>query len=263
MDDFLILLALVGMIVGIWGLIRGRVPSLRIASRWQAGAVFVGSFLIGMIGAALGGQEPSSSDVRSAFEEGRKAGLEAAAGKKSDGVSTAKTGTVEQAKENTKDQELEKTKTTDVKWNTRDNDPFSNGNIQVAAKLIKAGGATANAKNANVGEIAKAPWKHYGTPYKFAGVIADLQEYPPGSDVSSMVGAGQDEVVSEVVIVDPNDESATPVYALVLGETGDVKVGDSVSVTCLVTGVAQVPNKIGGFFNHLVVVCDAIQKASG
>lgn len=61
MEDFLILLGLLGMIVGVAALVKGSLPKLRLAGRKQAALLIAGSFAALMVGGALA--EPAADNT--------------------------------------------------------------------------------------------------------------------------------------------------------------------------------------------------------
>lgn len=53
MGGLLIFLGIVGMLLGLWGVIRGRVAWMRIASRGAAGLVILGGLVVTIVGGAI------------------------------------------------------------------------------------------------------------------------------------------------------------------------------------------------------------------
>lgn len=142
---------------------------------------------------------------------------------------------------------------TAAKWNTSNMNALLNGNLSVAAKLITANGVPQDgAKTASPPDIAKAPWKYFGDIYKFTGVVVLVQEYPPdGPESKMLIGGGP---LAEIVMMDPKDSAFTQIDFMFLGGTQDIQKGDTVTAYGYVTGVAEVPNRLGGTIQVLAVM---------
>lgn len=142
---------------------------------------------------------------------------------------------------------------TAAKWNTSNMNALLNGNLSVAAKLITANGVPQDgAKTASPPDVAKAPWKYFGDIYKFTGVVALVQEYPPdGPESKILIGGGP---LAEIVMMDPKDSTSTPIDFMFLSGTRDIQKGDTVTAYGYVTGVAEVPNRLGGTTQQLIVM---------
>jgi len=83
------------------------------------------------------------------------------------------------------------------------------------------------------------------------GTVNSVQDYPPNSELTKKFGGGD---VNELGLLCSDNE--TYVDALLLGTSGDMKVGDQVTVKGLPVG--QVPMKIttGGEIAGLVLIGD-------
>ena len=140
-----------------------------------------------------------------------------------------------------------------IKWNTSDMNVYTNGNIRVAARLISASGIPQDrAKNASPSEIAKAPWKYFGDVHVFKGTVGLVQEYPPdGPESKILIGGGP---LGEIVMIDAQGSTFTPIDCMLIEGTGDAQVGDRVTIYGYVVGLAEVPNRLGGISQQLVVV---------
>ncbi len=134
-------------------------------------------------------------------------------------------------------------------WNTSEMDAQKNGNIKIAAKLVKNdSNLAAKAETASAAEVIKRPWDYYGKVLKFEGTAAVLQDYPAGSDVGKILGGESCEVVMTI----GNEE--TIVDGLLRGTTKGLSNGQRVVIYGYPVGISEVPNKVGGKFTHLVIV---------
>jgi hypothetical protein len=124
---------------------------------------------------------------------------------------------------------------------------MTNGNIARAVKLVKAGNLQ-TVTAAEPAAVAKTPWNYYGKVVEFTGVAEVVDDYPPDSDISKLMGGGG---ASEVVFV--TDDGTIADFFLV-GSSGDLRVGDTVTLRGYPVGREEVPNKLGGSFTHLILV---------
>lgn len=141
---------------------------------------------------------------------------------------------------------------TDVQWNTRDLDIATNGNILVAGKILAGMDDEkfqSRITQVFVGSVNKSPWKYYGQVIAFPGEVAVIQEYPPQSDISNWIANGGE--CAEIVLV---TNEGVIVDALVIGSTGNINVGDYITVNGFPVGKVDAPNQLGGTTNELVVV---------
>lgn len=135
-----------------------------------------------------------------------------------------------------------------INWNVKDPDATTNGNIQLAVKYMKSSTTTAPTKNlSDAAVILKTPWKYYGQTHCFNGTVAVVEDQPPGSDVSKLLGGGE---TSEVVIQTP-DESLVDFFAM--GSSGTLRIGDTTTVCGLPVGRMEVPNAVGASSRLIVV----------
>ena len=98
--------------------------------------------------------------------------------------------------------------------------------------------------------VFKEPWKYYGKIVKITGVVAIVQDYPPGSAVTKAIGGP----ASEMAIM-AND--GTYIDFIMLGDSGNVKTGEEVSIYGYPVGQDNVQNKLGGTTTELVIVGNA------
>lgn len=165
----------------------------------------------------------------------------------------------QQTAQNTAPQTQEqKDETKSLEWNTEDMNVETNGNIEIAVELLKSLSAESIKKQAITADpaiVMKSPWKYYGKIVKFTAEVGLAQDYPPGSDESQVLGGTE---VGELVIA--NDLNAIIDY-LHIGSTGDIKVGDRVTVYGYPVGLGEVENKLGGTTTQLVVVGKVVEKA--
>lgn len=141
-------------------------------------------------------------------------------------------------------------------WNTSDLDAVTNGNLMEAVRWLKTKEpswvrSTADA-SVEPSLAMKAPWKYYGTPLALTGTVVIAQAYPPGSDVGQVVGGD----VSEIVMM---ADDGTVVDFMMIGDSGDINVGNVATVFGVVVGQVEVPNKLGGQTTQLMVVGNAIE----
>jgi hypothetical protein len=161
----------------------------------------------------------------------------------------------EKPKEEPKKEEPKKQEPSKPNWNMKELDATKNGNIQIAVKQLQsAGDIKQNAVVAEPATVNKSPWNYYGKIVKMTGVVEVVQDYPPASDVAKMLG-GKD--ASEIVL-STEDDTIVDMFAAV--SSGSLKVGDIVTVYGYPVGQAEVDNKIGGKFTHLILVGNAFDK---
>lgn len=142
-------------------------------------------------------------------------------------------------------------------WNTNDVDAESNGNITVAVELLNNGSdIKIMAEDASPAAVMKTPWKYYGKIVKLTGEVGIAQDYPPGSDISKNFGGGE---VGELVLI--NDDSTIIDY-LSVGSTGDINVGDYVTIYGYPVGLVEVDNNLGGKTTQLFIVGNVAEKVN-
>jgi len=140
-------------------------------------------------------------------------------------------------------------------WNTKDLNALENGNMLIAANLLKtAGDIKKDAVAVEPASVNKTPWKYYGKVVKMTGSVEVVQDYPPDSDVAKGMGVKE---ASEIVMT---TEDGTIVDMFCSISSGSLKVGDIVTLYGYPVGQAEVENKIGGKFTHLVIIGNAFDK---
>ncbi|MFU1795402.1 hypothetical protein ACM1RC_16160 [Paenibacillus azoreducens] len=193
-------------------------------------------------GPTNGGQEASQSTIVNSHKE----------------ESTPKDKTraeLEKEKEKEKEkskEEVEKLK--HPKWNMNEPDATKNGNINIAIEMLKASKEIPVGELVSPEEVIKTPWNFYGKPLIFSGEVAVVEDYPPGSDF------GKAGLASDIVI-ESNDGTIVEFFSMV--PSGNIKVGQTVSITAYPVGRAEVENKLGGSFTHLVVVTNQLNALEG
>ena len=141
-----------------------------------------------------------------------------------------------------------------AKWNIKEMDASRNGNIAVAVKQLKAmGDCRGMSVSVITGDVVKAPWNYYGKVLQFRGEVAIVQEYPPRSDVSKLLGGA----AAEIILVAADD---TIVDFFITGSSGNVRVGDVVTIYGFPVGLLDVENKMGGKTTQLAVVGNSFNK---
>lgn len=143
-----------------------------------------------------------------------------------------------------------------VRWNIDDLDVTTNGNILVAVNqlgLVDAGNLEQQAESVSPAAVMKAPWKYYGKVLKLWGEVGIIQDYPPGSEIAQMVGGD----VGEIVMLTAD---STVVDSIQVGGTGDINVGDVVTIYGFVVGQVELDNQLGGMTTQLVVVSKVVRR---
>jgi len=135
----------------------------------------------------------------------------------------------------------------DLDWNYEDLDVSTNGNIQIAAKLVKSDDLQ-DVFPVEPAVVVKTPWNYYGKVLELSGTIELIEDYPPGGDISQVFGGGS---VSEVVFM---TEDGTIADFFMIGSSGNLNVGDMVTLRGYPVGRNEVENKLGGSFTHLILV---------
>lgn len=92
-----------------------------------------------------------------------------------------------QEPEKTVEPEKETVDPKSVDWNTKDIDPFTNGNIEKAVDmlLLMSYEELNNLTYTDIAtkDVIKAPWNYYGQ--KISGYAELVEAHPPGGDVSN------------------------------------------------------------------------------
>lgn len=139
---------------------------------------------------------------------------------------------------------------TSVDWNTKETDAMKNGNIQLAAgliKLVKPSDLKQKTEEVAPATLKETPWNYYGKVLKLEGTVGVAQDYLPGSDVAKVVKVDQ---VGELVLTTAD---STILDYLHIGSTGDANVGDDVMIYGYPVGLAELPNGFGGSFTQVII----------
>jgi hypothetical protein len=140
------------------------------------------------------------------------------------------------------------------KWNTKDMYIESNSNIPLAIKLLKVNGdITKTAEAPAPISVQKAPWDYYGKPLKVTGKVAVVQDFPPGSEQVTAMGGK----ACEIVLI-ANDGAI--IDSMLSVSSGDVKIGDSVTIFGYAVGLVEAPNKLGGKTTEVAVIGNTYGK---
>lgn len=141
-----------------------------------------------------------------------------------------------------------------LSWNKTDINAMSNGNISVAVEALSlAQSSVGNSVSEQPQKVIKAPWNYYGKFIKFTGLVAVVQDFPPGSDISNALNTE----TSTDVVIETDDGTIVEFFGAV--SSGDLQVGDQVTFYGYPVGTAEVDNKMGGSFTHLLIVGNAIE----
>jgi len=131
-------------------------------------------------------------------------------------------------------------------WNMEEPDALENGNFYLAVDLVNTLGTIPDGEAVPAEDVLKTPWNYYGKALTFTGAVEDVQDFPPGSEDYK---AGRQ---SDVVIT--ADDGTTTVEFFIMGPSGGIHVGQTVTMTGYPIGRTQVENTLGGSYTHLIVV---------
>lgn len=109
------------------------------------------------------------------------------------------------------------------------------------------------AESPDVADVAKTPWKFYGKIIKVQGEVNMAQDYPPGSNTAEALGGNE---AGELGLITEDSEI---VYYFHTDSTGDVKVGDNVTVYGYPVGQAEII-LLGTPRTELVIVGKTIER---
>jgi hypothetical protein len=141
------------------------------------------------------------------------------------------------------------------KWNTKDVDAMTNGNIPIAAGLLKTPTDTkTNAVDAIPADVIKTPDSYNGEIIKFTGSIALLSDYAAGSEFSKIFGGVQS---CEIAIY---AKDGTVVDMFVGIPKGDLKLGENITLYGYPVGRTLIQSNNGDKTSRLIVVGNAFDK---
>ncbi|MCQ6563869.1 hypothetical protein [Paenibacillus mendelii] len=185
----------------------------------------------------------AAADEKAKKEAEKKAKEEAKA--KAEAEATAKKKAEEEAKAKA-EAEAALARSKNPEWNTAELDALENGNIHLAIDMLKAiKNEPVTPIQATAGSVFKTPWNYYGKPVKFTLYVAIVQDYPPDSET------GKIGMLSEVV---GTTEDGTIIDVVGLVPSGDIAVGDEITIVAYPVGHVTVDNKLGGQTDQLSVV---------
>jgi hypothetical protein len=144
------------------------------------------------------------------------------------------------------------------KWNTSELDISKNGNVAIAIKTIqKNPNYVSLCQNVNLEDVYKTPWNYYGKPISITGIIGLIEDYPPGHEITKMLGSQE---ASEIVIL--KDDFSTGVYAdmYLMKSSGNLAQGQRVTLHGYAVGKMEGTNQLGGKVTNLVLVGNAYSE---
>lgn len=133
-------------------------------------------------------------------------------------------------------------------WNTSDVNIQTNGNLPIAASVIKSMSPSNGIQHNDPTSVIKTPWKYFGQLLCYSGTVEVAEDYPAGSNISNTLRSKE---AGEVVLA---HYDGTILDFFVVGGTGQIKAGQMASLCGLPIGRLEVPNRLGGTFTHLVFV---------
>lgn len=137
----------------------------------------------------------------------------------------------------------------DSLWNTKELDPYENGNVITAIKLIKSKGRNVIINNAVTKDayyVTQAPWDYYGKICKFSGRVTYCQNFPPSSEFSKALGGNACEI--NIFVDDTN------VTGLIFGSGKTIHRDDWITLFGYPCGVTEGQNAYGGSVTSLYIV---------
>lgn len=111
----------------------------------------------------------------------------------------------------------------DLDWNYEDTDALTNGNLEIAARLVQSNNLQ-DAYPVEPADVYKTPWNYYGKVIEISGTIFSVEDYPPGGDFSKQFGGG---TVSEIMIM---TEDGILADFLMLSSSGNLNNFDMVTL---------------------------------
>ncbi len=164
----------------------------------------------------------------------------------------------EESADSKADSEKKRINPLNAKWNVKDTNIITNGNLKVAGDILDK---MSNEDIENAAwvldfpiNVYQAPWKYYGHIMTIEGTVLNKIIYPPGSDMSEIVAKGK--TCSEINILS-QDESFTITF-IFIGDSSSIQIDDYVTAHGLPVGHVETENFFGGQGTGLVVV--GIQK---
>lgn len=140
-------------------------------------------------------------------------------------------------------------------WNTKDVDAMTNGNVPLAAGLLKSSEDTkANAIDAVPAEVIKTPQNYYGKILKFSGSVMLVQDYKAGSEFSKIFGGKSS---SEIAIL-TKDQTIIDMFIGI--PRGTVMNGDTVTLYGYPVGKTVIAGSNGTAYPRLIMVGNAFDK---
>jgi len=147
---------------------------------------------------------------------------------------------------------LTEEKLTSLKWNEADTDAFKNGNMLLALPIIlklNSEALKSMSEYVDIAQVNKAPWKYYGKMLIISGKVSNIQDYPPGGEISSTIAGG--EACSEMNIF---TNEGVAVKFFLIGESGYLKEDNYIVAYGLPVGFAEGTNAFGGAVSNLLVI---------
>jgi hypothetical protein len=135
-----------------------------------------------------------------------------------------------------------------VEWNTKELNPFKNGNFQKAVKVMKGKNLSSLAMNANAENVMKRPWDYYGKVIRFNGEVGLVEDQPTGSKIGKIIGGP----CTEIIIVD--NKSDTIIDIICKGTSGNLQEGQQATLVAYPVGRMEIKNSMGGYYTHLIGV---------
>ena len=136
-----------------------------------------------------------------------------------------------------------------VDWNVDNPDALTNGNPELAARII---GQRSRAEfgppavRYSAAIVLKRPWEYYGFVLCFSGRVDLVMDLPPSNEFASRVGKAFDAVFITA--------DQTIVESINVGDSGSLAAGQSFRMCGLVAGREEVTNKLGGRVTQLLVL---------
>ncbi|WP_214626579.1 hypothetical protein [Paenibacillus agaridevorans] len=179
-----------------------------------------------------------------------KKNAEAAAKKEAEEKKKAEKEAKKKAEEEAKLKAQEE-KLKNPEWNVSEVDAVENGNIFLAVEMLRVLKDMPQGEYVDTEAVIKTPWNYYGTPITFTGVVAVVEDFPPGSDTYK-AGLASD------IVIETYEGTIVEFFSMV--PSGSIKVGDEVTITSYPVGRTEVDNTMGGSFTHLITVTNNVSQ---